>query len=169
MPRACQLHLFGINLHQPTRRRKRLAQLQREVHLLADQQHAVRLRQHLREPTERRIIHAARAFHAGDWHTARVFQRLQFHAARARQCGRAGEDQRLLATGQPCQQTGGSGIDKRHGGSGSQGIIALKVLRTNGFQIGAGGRFKRISRQRHMHRPGPPRCRLAQRAQHISA
>jgi hypothetical protein len=66
--RSLDLGWIGVDLQKRAMRRecRRSAKLQRKVEALADQQHAVRLRERFGECAETRIGHPTRALHAHD-------------------------------------------------------------------------------------------------------
>ncbi len=152
---ALQLGIVRIDLQEAAVGREggRLAELQREVEALAQQQYAVGLRQHLPERAKARIVIAAWAFHADDGNAGARFQ-LRRAAAPARgEPGGAGEDQRA-----PCRCQ-----CRQHLGRCPR-IERRRFLRRSdrGKFTGAGrGILQCIGGQAQVHRAGPPGLRDA--------
>ena len=119
---ARRARLLGIHLmtSAPAREGRRLAELQREVEALAEQQHAVGLGQHLGERAEARIGDAARALHADHRHAARRLERRASVAHRPRHAGRADQDQRARARGRARLRIGAAVRGIERNGSASK-------------------------------------------------
>jgi hypothetical protein len=160
-PRAVDLVRLGVDLGPAGRgvQRRRLAELEREVQPLAQQQHGVGLRQHLGKGAQAGVGHAARAFHADDGHAQRGFQRGQAGAAGARQRRGAGQDQRPFGPLQARQQVARAGFGQRLRGR-HEGV-------GRGQRRGVGRAFQRVAGQAQVHRAGPAAAGRLHRARQV--
>ena len=143
--------VFGIDHHKLAirRHRRRLAEAQCEIRLLAEQHHQIGVCQHAGKSAPRGIVDAARAFHAQRRHAGCIGK--LFHQRRNRRMRHHGAQQN--------QRTRGRG-DQRGQCScrlAFQCVFHRRELRGSGqrtFAVGHFG-FEYVKGQAQMHRTGP--------------